>query len=198
VRNRRSIERLSRPVRALRRRQRDIETRLERRVPALYDARHAATGVGRALWPLFGPLLMLLIIAPIVAALAALLPALGLEITLPALPSPDLPDVDLPEVNLPDVTTPAWLQAIGAVIGAVLSALADVAKYVFIAGALALGVRRTLQVRRRRAEAERLGRTELLRRLTTALSGVEVVARERAAARVGDVRRSVPPTEPAG
>jgi hypothetical protein len=45
--------------RSVRARQRRLELRLERRSPMLYDSRHAATGIGRALWPLIGPLLTL-------------------------------------------------------------------------------------------------------------------------------------------
>jgi len=98
------------PARALtayqmmRARQRRLEGWLERRVPALYDMRHAATGIGRALWPLLGPLLAALILLPLIALLAWLVALLGLEA-----PSIDLPSVDLPDIPLPDITAPAWL-----------------------------------------------------------------------------------------
>jgi len=82
-------------------RQRRLEAKLERRFPGLYDARHAAQGLSRAVWPLLGPLLTALVVVPILALLAWLVAQLGLEA-----PSIDLPSVDLPEVPFPDVTAP--------------------------------------------------------------------------------------------
>lgn len=167
--------------RSVRARQRRIELWLERRYPKVYDARHAATGIGHALWPLVGPLLAALIVLPIVAVLAALVAVLDLHV-----PSIDLPSVDLPAIPFPDITAPGWLRAIGSALGAVFSALAFVAKYVAIAIAVVLGVYRTRQVRRRRTEAEQVGRPELLRRLTVALGGVEATARARGATTLGE------------
>lgn len=151
-------------------RQRRLEAKLERRFPGLYDARHAAQGLSRAVWPLLGPLLTALVVVPILALLAWLVAQLGLEA-----PSIDLPSVDLPEVPFPDVTAPGWLRAIGEALGT----LGAASKYLVIAGAVVLGVRRTRSTRRQRAEAERLGRVELLRRLAVALGAVEAVARQR-------------------
>jgi hypothetical protein len=177
----RRFRRLLAVYRSVRARQRRIELWLERRYPKVYDARHAATGIGHALWPLVGPLLAALIVLPIVAVLAALVAVLDLHV-----PSIDLPSVDLPAIPFPDITAPGWLRAIGSAIGAVLSALAFGSKYVAIAIAVVLGVYRTRQVRRKRAAAEQLGRTELLRRLAVALGGVEATARARGAATLGE------------
>jgi len=63
-------------------------------------------------------------------------------------------------------------------------------KYVAIAVAIFFGVRRTQSTCRRRAEAERLGRAELVRRLVIALGAVEAVARERDAGVVGGPSRA--------
>lgn len=63
-------------------------------------------------------------------------------------------------------------------------------KYVAIAVAIFFGVRRTQSTRRQRAEAERLGRAELVRRLVIALGAVEAVARERDAGVVGGPSRA--------
>jgi hypothetical protein len=167
--------------RSLRTRQRRLELWLEQRYPKVYDARHAATGIGHALWPLVGPLLAALIVLPIVAVLAALVAVLDLHV-----PSIDLPSVDLPAIPFPDITAPGWLRAIGSALGAVLSPLAFVGKYVAIAIAVVLGIRRTRQVRRRRTAAEQLGRPELLRRLAIALGGVEAIARARGATTLGE------------
>jgi hypothetical protein len=158
--------------RALRARQRRLETWLERRYPKLYDARHAATGIGRALWPLVGPLLAALIVLPIVALLAALAALLGLHA-----PSIDLPSVDLPDIPLPDVTAPAWLRAVGAAIAAALAAFGSVAHYLVVVFAVILGVLRTREVRRKRTAAEQVGRPELMRRLAVALRAAEASAR---------------------
>jgi hypothetical protein len=170
--------------RSLRVRQRRLELRLERRYPRLYDSRYAATGIGRALWPLIGPLLTMLVVLPIVAALAALVALLGLHA-----PSIDLPSVDLPAVPFPDITAPGWLRAIGHAIGEALSVLVDISKYAVIALGVILGVRRTRTIRRRRLAAEQLGRPELLRRLATALRAAEATARERGATTAGEVTR---------
>lgn len=167
--------------RAVRARQRRLEIWLERRYPTLYDARHAATGIGRAVWPLLGPLLAALILLPVVALLAGLVALLGLTA-----PSIDLPAVDLPEIPFPNITAPSWLRAIGDAVGAVLSVLGDVAKYLLLAGAVVLGVHRTREVRHKRTAAEQVGRSELLRRLAIGLSAVEARARSQAATTVGD------------
>jgi hypothetical protein len=76
---RRRLTRALAAYRKLRDRRRRLELWLEHRYPKLYDARHADTGVGRALWPLVGPLLAALIVLPIVALLAALVALLGLH-----------------------------------------------------------------------------------------------------------------------
>jgi hypothetical protein len=154
--------RLARAVaayRTVRARWRRLELWLEHRYPKLYDARHAATGIGRALWPLVGPLLAALVVVPIVALLAALVALLGIRA-----PSIDLPSVDLPDVPFPHLTAPGWLRAIGDAVGAFLSVVGPVARYVVLAAAVIIGVRRTRQVRRRRTAAEQIGRPELLRR----------------------------------
>jgi len=153
---------------------------VERRFPALYDARYAAREVSRALWPLLGPLLTALVLIPILALLAGLVALLGL-----VAPSIHLPSFDPPDLPLPDVTAPDWLRAIGDAIGAVFSVLGPALKYLAIAVAIFFGVRRTQSTRRRRAEAERLGRTELVRRLVVALGAVEAAARERDAGVLG-------------
>lgn len=173
-------------------RQRRLEAKLERRFPGLYDARHAAQGLSRAVWPLLGPLLTALVVVPILALLAWLVAQLGLEA-----PSIDLPSVDLPEVPFPDVTAPGWLRAIGEALGTVFSVLGAASKYLVIAGAVVLGVRRTRSTRRQRAEAERLGRVELLRRLAVALGAVEAVARQRGGGTVrAAVKRGAPGQRP--
>jgi hypothetical protein len=177
---RRRLARALAVYRTLRDRRRRLELRLERRYPTLYDARHAATGIGRALWPLVGPLLAALIVVPTVALLAALVALLGIHA-----PSIHLPSVHLPDISLPHVTAPGWLRAVGHVIGAVLSVLAPVLKYGALAAAVVIGLRRTRRVRRERAEAERVGRRELLRRLAVVLAAAEARARARDAATVG-------------
>lgn len=136
--------------------------------------------MSRALWPLIGPLLTALIVVPIFALLAGLAALLGL-----VAPSIDLPSVDLPDLPLPDVTAPGWLRVIGDALDAVFSVVGPPLKYVAIAVAIFFGVRRTQSTRRQRAEAEQLGRAELLRRLAVALGAVEAVARERDAGVVG-------------
>jgi hypothetical protein len=173
---------LARPLRAyraLQARQRRLERRLERRYPRLYDARHAATGIGRAMWPLVGPVLMALLVLPILAVLAALVAMLHLHA-----PSVDLPAVDLPSIPLPDVDAPAWLTAVGHAIAAFFSVVGTASRYVVLALAAILGVRRTREVRRKRTAAERIGRPELLRRLAVTLSTVEARARAQNAATV--------------
>jgi hypothetical protein len=177
---RRRLGRTLAAYRTLRARRRRLERWLEQRYPKLYDARHAATGIGRALWPLVGPLLVALIVVPIVAVLAALVALLGIHA-----PSIDLPSVDLPDIPFPHITAPGWLRAIGDAIGAALSVLGPVAKYAALAAAVVIGLRRTRQVRRKRAEAEQLGRRELLRRLAVVLAAAEAGARARGATTVG-------------
>jgi hypothetical protein len=161
-------------------RQRRLEAWVERRYPALYDGRHAAAGVGRLLWPMIGPILMALVILPVVAVLAglvyallALLGALGVE----------PPSVDLPTIPLPDVTAPGWLRWLGR---ALSDALGPVARVLVVVGAVVYGIHRTRSARRTRREAEALGRTELVRRLTVALAATERRAREAGAPTVGD------------
>lgn len=166
--------------RAVRARQRRLETRLEHRYPRLYDARHAATGIGHALWPLLGPVLTALLLLPVVAVLAGLVALLGLHA-----PSIDLPSVNLPEIPSADIAAPGWLRAIGGAVGAVLSVLGTAATYVVPAGLVILGVRRTREVRHRRTAAEQVGRPELLRRLAVALSAVEATARAQGATTTG-------------
>ncbi len=115
----------------------------------------------RAWAPLkLGPLLTALVLIPILALLAGLVALLGL-----VAPSIHLPSFDPPDLPLPDVTAPDWLRAIGDAIGAVFSVLGPALKYLAIAVAIFFGVRRTQSTPRRRAETERLGRTELVRRL---------------------------------
>ena len=130
-----------------------MELRLERRYPKLYDARHATAGIGRALGPVLWPVLFVLLVLPVLALVARLVPPLGLDT-----PSIDLPSIDLPQFPLPDVTAPGWLQAIGEVIDAVLSVLAPATKYLVAVVVVILGVRRTRDARRRRTAAERVGR----------------------------------------
>jgi hypothetical protein len=165
-------------------RQRRIDAYFERRYPKLYDSRHAASGFARALWPLLGPLVMAVVLLPLIALIAGLVVVFDLR----------LPSVSLPEPPLPTVTVPVWLQTIGTAIGAVLSALGAVAKYVFIVLAVGLGVYETVVARRRRSEAERVGRDEMMRRLAVALREVETVASDRRARRVGDLSRDDNPT----
>ncbi len=153
---------------ALRARRRRIESRVERRFPALYDARHAAHEIGRALWPLIGPLLALVLAVPFALLI------LGLD----ALFDFDAPSVDLPDVDLPSVPVPGWLEAVGDALAAALDFLADVGRYVLIAVAVALGIGQTIRARRRRAEAEAIGREELLGRLARVMRRMEPAARD--------------------
>ncbi|MDQ4137802.1 MAG: hypothetical protein M3116_02995 [Actinomycetota bacterium] len=162
---------------ALRRGQRRIGARVERRCPALYDARHAMGAIGRALWPLIGPLLTALFLLPIVALIAGLVALFDIQ----------PPSVDLPSVPLPEVTVPAWLRAIGRAVASAFSVLADVVKVLFIPLVIALGIYETVVARRRRVEAERLGRSEALRRLAAALGRVQAVAIERHVDRLEDI-----------
>ena len=181
-------------VAAYRELERRLTSEFDRRYPKLYDARHAATGIGRALWPVLGPLLTALILLPIVvlisglvALLTALIPVLGLE-----LPSVGLPSIDLPEVPLPDVTPPGWLRAIGSALGAGFGVLADISRYLFPLLVVGLGVYQTRQVRRKRVAAEQIGRQELQRRLAVALGAVQARACDDCATTIGDlsVRRA--------
>lgn len=164
----------------LRTRQRRLVQRLERSFPTLYDARHAAAGIGRALGPLFA--------APLIALLAAVVAWLGIEAPSIDLPSVDLPDVSLPDIPFPELEAPGWLKAIGAV----LELLGAASKYLVVAFAVLIGLKRTRDQRRRRAAAEAVGRPELLRRLAGTLATVEASGRARGATSVGDVsgRRS--------
>lgn len=164
-------------LRRLGERGRAPRAQLERLFPSLYDARHAAQGIARVVWPLVGPVLTGLLVAPILLLLAALAQALGLEA-----PAIDLPSIDLPSIDAPDIPAPGWLRAIGDV-------LALLSQYLFAAVVVILGIRRTVKVRRKRIQAEQLGRQELLRRLAIALSNIEATARARGAgtARVGSV-----------
>ena len=57
---------------------------MERRFSGLYEARHAASGLGRALWPLVGPLLSALLVLPVVALLVGLDALLDLKAPLAA------------------------------------------------------------------------------------------------------------------
>jgi hypothetical protein len=138
------------------------------------------SGIGRVLWPLIGPLLAVLVLYPLVVLLVWLGGLLGLRA-----PSVDLPSINLPDIPFPSVTAPGWLRAVGDAIGAVWSVLAPAATYVAVVLAAVLGVRRTREVRRKRAAAERLGRPELLRRLTITLSAVQARARAQDATTLG-------------
>ncbi len=146
-------------------RRRRLESWVERRWPALYDARHAARGLARLLGPLVGPLIGALLFALVVAPVLALIAGLHLL-------GLDLPDVHLPTIDLPAIHPPAWLRAVGRVLGDALDVVAGVAKVLVIAGAVVYGISRTRRARRDRAAAEALGRTELLRRLAVALAVV--------------------------
>lgn len=122
-----------------------------------------------------------LILLPVVALLAGLVALLGLTA-----PSIDLPAVDLPDIPFPDITAPGWLQAIGDAVGAVLSVFGNIAKYRLLAGAVVLGVHRTGEVRRKRIAAERVGRSELMRRLAITLSTAEARARSQGPTTMSD------------
>lgn len=178
------VARAATTYRALLARQRHLERWVERRYPKLYDARHAATGMGRALWPLLGPLLMALVLLPIIAVIAALVAVLDIQAPSIDLPSIDLPAVDLPSLPLPDVSTPGWLRAVGDALAAVFGVIGPAAKYVALACAAALGIHKTRQVRRKRTAAELIGRPELLRCLAVVLGAVEASALARGAATV--------------
>lgn len=169
-------------LRRLGERGRAPRAQLERLFPSLYDTRYAAQGIARVVWPLVGPVLTGLLVAPILLLLAALAQALGLEAPAIDLPSIDLPSIDAPDIPDPNITAPGWLRAIGDV-------LALLSQYLFAAVVVILGIRRTITVRRKRIQAEQLGRQELLRRLAIALSNIEATARARGAgtARVGSV-----------
>lgn len=173
ISGRRRVGSATAALRRLGERGRAPRAQLERLFPSLYDARYAAQGIARVVWPLVGPVLT----APILLLLAALAQALGLEA-----PAIDLPSIDLPSIDAPDITAPGWLRAIGDV-------LALLSQYLFAAVVVILGIRRTIKVRRKRIQAEQLGRQELLRRLAIALSNIEATARARGAgtARVGSV-----------
>ncbi|WP_210491363.1 hypothetical protein [Patulibacter sp. SYSU D01012] len=156
-----------RGVRAVPARVRAIRTRaerwVERRHPRLYDARHAASGLGRLLGPLVGPVLFALVVVPVVALLAGLVALLGtLGITLPSV---SLPDVDLPAIHPPD-----WLRAVGRVLGAIFDVAVQVARPVAVGAAVLYGVLRTREAWRARRRAEAVGQTELRRRLLVALA----------------------------
>jgi hypothetical protein len=127
---------------------------------------------------------MAVVLLPLIALIAGLVVLFDLH----------LPSVSLPEPPRPTVAVPAWLQAIGTAIGAVLSALGTIAKYVVIVLAVGLGAYETMVARRRRSEAERVDRDELLRRLAVALRKVETVASDRRARRVGDLSGGGTPT----
>lgn len=132
-------DRAREPAGALRRlgeRRRRLEARLERAFPSLYDARHAAKGVGRVAWPLIGPLVLVV--------LAAVADALGLRAPAVDLPSIEFPSVDLPN---PDITAPPWLRTIGEVIAVLLKYLAPAALAIY-------GIRQTIVARRKRKAAE--------------------------------------------
>jgi len=163
----------------LRGRQHRLEERLERRFPKIYDARHAAQGIVRALGPLIFPLLAALVLVPLLALLAAIVAWLGIKA-----PSIDLPDVDLPSVPLPDLDAPGWLEAVGRAIEAVLEVLGAVSRYAVPAVFVLIGLKRTRDQRRRRAAAEATSRQELLQRLAVILAAVEADARARGATSV--------------
>ncbi|MEJ7798425.1 MAG: hypothetical protein WKF42_08005 [Solirubrobacteraceae bacterium] len=118
---------------------------------------------------------------PIVALLAGIVALLSL-----VAPPIDLPSVDLPSVRFPDITPPGWLRAIAGAVAWVFGLLADASRYVVPALLLMLGVRRTREVRRKRREAEQIGRTELMRRLAVVLGTVEATTRRQHAATISD------------
>lgn len=130
-------------LRRLGERRRRLEARLERAFPSLYDARHAAKGVGRVAWPLIGPLVMGLVLV----VLAAVADALGLRAPAVDLPSIEFPSVDLPN---PDITAPQWLRTIGEVIAVLL-------KYLVPAALAIYGIRQSIVARRKRKAAEQSG-----------------------------------------
>ncbi len=127
-------------LRRLGERRRRLEARLERAFPSLYDARHAAKGIGRVAWPLIGPLVMALVLV----VLAAVADALGLRAPAIDLPSIEFPSVDLPN---PDITAPQWLRTIGEVIALLL-------KYLVTAAIVIYGIRQSITARRKRTAAE--------------------------------------------
>lgn len=181
-------------LRAIAARARDTRARAERwaeqRHPRLYDARHAASGLGRLLGPLVGPFLFALVVLPVVALLAGLVALLGtLGITLPSV---SLPSVDLPALHPPD-----WLRAVGRALGAVLEVVADVARPVAIGAAVLYGVLRTREAWRARRRAEAIGQAELRRRLVVTLAAV---AAQRAAAEppAADAVDALGPEPPSG
>ncbi|MDX8152659.1 hypothetical protein SK069_13720 [Patulibacter brassicae] len=162
---RRGTRRLLRARDALLHRRARLERWLERRHPALWDARHAVEGVGRLLGPLIGAAVLLVLLAPLLALLAALAALL------------DVLDLDLPSISLPSVPSvdaPGWLRDVARVLGDVLGVLGQVLRWAALAGGAAYGIHLTRRARRRRLEAEAVGREELLRRLLAALDAIAV------------------------
>jgi len=182
ISGRRRVGSATAAIRRLGKRGRALRAPLERRFPSLYDARYAAQGIARAVGPLVSPMLIGLVVAPILLLLAALAQALGLKAPAIDLPSIALPSIDTPDIPAPNITAPGWLR----VIGDVLDLLGQ---YLFAAVIVILGIRRTVKLRRKRIQAEQLGRRELLRRLAVALGNIEATARARGAgtARVASV-----------
>jgi hypothetical protein len=170
---RRGTRRLLRARDALLHRRARLERWLERRHPALWDARHAVEGVGRLLGPLIGAAVLLVLLAPLLALLAALAALLDvLDLDLPSISPPSLP---LPSIELPSVDAPGWLRDVARVLGDVLGVLGQVLRWAALAGGAAYGIHLTRRARRRRRlEAEAVGREELLRRLLAALEAVAV------------------------
>ncbi len=169
---RRGTRRLLRARDALLDRRARLERWVERRHPALWDARHAVEGVGRLLGPLIGAAVLLVLLAPLLALLAAL--AALLDVLDVDLPSVSLPSVPLPSIDLPSVDAPGWLRDVARVLGDVLGVVGQVLRWAVLAGGAAYGIHRTRRARRRRLAAEAVGRDELLRRLLAALEAVAV------------------------
>lgn len=177
---------------ALGRHQERLEARferwVERRWPALYDARHAARGFWRVLAPLVGPLLgglvvlgFLVVLALPFALVVALMGSLGIGLP------------DLPAVSLPSPSLPGWLRSILdagwdviAAVGGALGAAAAALKWPVVGLFVVVGIIESRRARARRRAAEGVGRDELVRRLAVVLGEVDRCARARDSGTVGD------------
>ena len=89
-------------------------TKVKRRRPRLYAARHVAKGVGQVLLAVVG---------------------VGLAVRFLPLPDLPLPSLDVPELPRPDLSVPGWLAAIlgtakfwGPILAGVLVALGELAR----------------------------------------------------------------------
>ena len=87
----------------------------------------------------------MVVVVPLLLVLALLWRLLGLE-----LPRVAVPSIDLPDVAWPHIAVPAWVEAIGSVIGSLLALLLDAAKPLVLSLAVLFGVHRTGVVRRQR------------------------------------------------